>query len=331
MKLLSYLILFAISSLFIACNNEIDEDINPETLSEFHKNMDEVILTSQENIQTWYRYPVPNVNGYKKIVKKEGRFLSLVNAKSPSAKVLPTTGSRLQLSYDGLHWEDMNVELPGGYQAIVATKKYFYAVGHSLKNREKGSVIRSIDGFFWEEVLICDSVLFDIIETKEGMFAVGLNGQIAHLKEDGMWVTSTLGQYGLFDLVYGNKLLITGDPYALFSDAGTGNFNLIKHDFEVIGLRHSLYHEGLYLFFSSDFVLRYDGTRFYPPRKKSSTLNEVVYQSQFVSLDEDVLASDDGLTWTKIAELEVVDQNITGLDTAHSFISGSDIIFTQKY
>jgi len=49
-------------------------------------------------------------------------------------------------------------------------------------------------------------------------------------------------------------------------------------------------------------VQQYDGKRFFAPLKKASQLTEVIYKNQFMSLDKDVLVSDDGVTWTKILD-----------------------------
>lgn len=336
MKLTLICISFVILFVLNGCNVNDDgsyndtSNITPESYNEFISNLDPIIVQSQLDIKTWYKYTVPGVNRRGKIARNESKFIALIDPISPGPKEIPISGSRVIYSEDGLNWNEIDVELPGIYSSIIYSNTYFYAVGKPIENQLIGSIARSIDGYIWEEVLVSQSNLFDIIITNDTFVAVGLNGSIITSKDGLNWTEKSIGNYSLYNAVYGDKVLITGDAQVIFSSNDTNTWSLLKNDIQAVGVRHSLYVNGLYLLFSNDFTLIYDGNNFNPIRRESN-LKEVVYENQFLNVEEEVSTSTDGITWTKIAILEVIDENTTNININESFISGSDIIFVENF
>ncbi len=322
-------------------SDESGSNINTSTLevplppsdSEFINSLDTVTLKSKTEIETWYKYSVPNVNRNKKIVKKDGRFLALIDPYIPP-KLVAETGSTLIYSEDGLNWYDMNVELPSVCSSIIATETFFYAVGSSIKG-SRGNVIRSINGYSWEEVYLSKDALsyLSAVANRDGsLIAVGSSGDIVISKDGVNWEEKYFGRYQLFNISYSeNELVVAGGINMLSTkDKNMENWTLLDNNNLIQGTSNNLYANGLFLLIGSKVTRIYDGNIF-KYIKRESNLKEVVYKDKFLNIDENnVYISIDSITWTKIAEIELVDENTTALDVDSSFIYGTDIIFTKK-
>lgn len=64
--------------------------------------------------------------------KKDGRFLALIDALPASPKAILTTGSRVESSYDGLHWEEVLVS-EHQFSAIEEGNGTIVAVGFNAQ------------------------------------------------------------------------------------------------------------------------------------------------------------------------------------------------------
>ena len=127
----------------------------------------------------------------------------------------------------------------------------------------------------------------------------------------------------------GKNILISGDPGVILSTSDSKNWNLIKHDIEALSVRNGLYANNRYLFTADSSILIYNNNEFLPLKKES--INKVtVYKNEFLSLGEDILLSDDGITWTAVAKIEELDINSIDVNLDNFIIVGSDIIFPQE-
>jgi len=288
-------------------------------------------------IETWYRYTVPKVKNNNRIVKKDGIFIALVDPYRPE-KVFPLAiqsgpknGSTLISSIDGITWVEMNVELPGTYISIIETPTYFYAVGLSLNNYKLGSIVRSIDGKVWEEVLVFKRNLSDIAIWNGTLVAVGPYGDIVTSKDGTTWEEKKIDTHQLYSIAYSeNELIVSGDIKMLSTKDMEYWISLDTAISQYTAVRNSLFANGLFMLVTYDSTHIFDGNNFRYVERKSN-LKEVVYHNKFLSFDENsVSISSDGITWTKLAELKSVDENTTNLNVEKSFISGSDIIFPSN-
>jgi len=291
------------------------------------------------SIQTWYRYKVPNERGgwSNDITKKDGKYIAIVNRHVPDKQVIQYN-STLISSRDGVNWNNMNIELPGQYAAILATEKYIYAVGWNPRggspSENPGSIIRSLDGYNWEEIYVSKNMLYNIVKKGDNFIAAGR--QTIVTSEDGInWIEKNYDDFFLFKTIaYSqNEVLLSGDTGVVISSKDMKNWNFldtVKNN--SYGIQNSLFANNLFLMFADRKTLIYDGKEIkYIPWNSVSYSNEVVYKNRFLSLqDNNVSISNDGVTWTKIAELKIADENTTNLNFEDSFASDNNIIFPQK-
>lgn len=300
--------------------------------SELINILESAIFKSEKELKTWYKFSVPNVNGNNKIVKRDGRFLALIDPYTPP-KEIATTGSRLIYSEDGINWYDMSVELPIVCSSIIATEDFLYAVGDSYQSSQAGSIIRSSDSYNWEEVYLSKnnlSNLSNIIDRNGILIAVGLYGDIIISKDGYNWEEKNFGNYQLSNISYSDNELIVAGGINILSTKDMENWTLLDNDNLIESTANNLYANGLFLLIDYNLTRIYNGNSF-TYIKRGSNLKEVVYEDKFLNLDENASISSDGITWTTIAKIELVDENTTGLNVEKSFISGSDIIFTEKF
>lgn len=288
------------------------------------------IYKEGNNLETWYRFTVPNVFGDNKIVKKDGKFMALRSGIS-GAKLIKRDGDTLLTSDDGIHWSETNVVLPGSYNSMIVTPTYFYAAGSPLSNFTKGSIVRSRDGITWEEVYVSNTKLFHVEIANDTLIAVGRDHHVITSKDGVNWEEKTLTNKAsaLYDITYSeDETVVAGDVKAVFSTKDSGKtWQQLPTTTHAYGIRNNLYANGIFLLISYDYTLIYDGKNITYVQRDSNT-KEVVYKDRFVSFDNDnVFSSTDGITWTKIAHLKTADENTTGLNFEESFISGTDIIF----
>jgi len=275
---------------------------------------------------------VPNVtlnaNGNSKIVKKGSNFLALIDPYIPP-KQIATTGSTLISSEDGINWNNINVELPGTYFSIISTPTFYYAVGHSLGSNKLGSIVRSTDGYTWEEVFVSKSNLYDIAMTDDTLVAVGINGDIATSKDGIEWEEKSLGNYSFYNISYSDNEWVVAGGIHMFSTKDRENWTFLDNNSLTEGTQNNLYANGKFLLMSNSLTRVYDGNSFKYINRESN-LKEVVYNNRFLNLeDKNVSISSDGIVWSKIAEMKLADENTTGLNIEKSFISGSDVIFQR--
>ena len=331
------IMLISILSTFVGCNrgnvpkftadicSNKSLNITPSDRTRLLNTLGSVIVKSKPIQKTWYKF-TPKVDS--NIAYKENLFMAFSNPIGTGSKVLPTEGSSVLYSEDGLHWSKKEDKLSGVYKKIVVAKDYFYAIGRVVSEASKATIVRSKDGEGWEEVFSIASSNFQDIKYVNGqIIAVGLNGLVATSKDGTSWKKQKLCNYSFYNIVTdGKKLLISGDAGVILSSTDGENWTLLKHDIEALGMRDSIYNNGKYLFSSNDTVLIYD-KNFTPLKKDTDMKNIAVYKNLFVSLGSNVMLSDDAKVWTKVAKLKTLNINTTEVNLNNFIVVGSDIIF----
>ena len=329
--------LISILSTFVGCNRSYvpkftadicsnkSLNITPSDRTKFLNTLGSVTVKSNPIQKTWYKF-TPKVDS--NIAYKKNLFMAFSNPIGTGSKVLPTEGSSVLYSKDGLHWSKREDKLSGVYKKIVVAKDYFYAIGRAVSEASKATIVRSKDGDNWEEVFSTAFSNFQDIKYVNGrIIAVGLNGLVATSKDGTSWKKQKLCNYSFYNIVTdGKKLLIAGDAGVILSSTNGENWSLVKHDIEALGMRDSVYSNGKYLFSSNDTVLIYD-KNFTPLKKDSDMKNIAVYKNQFISLGSDVMLSDDARVWTKVAKLKTLNSSRAKVKLDNFIVVGSDIIF----
>lgn len=337
MKKTLSILLISILSTFVGCNGSdakksttdlcSNESLNiePSDTTKFLDSLESVTVKSNPVQKTWYKSS-PKVDS--NIAYKENLFMAFINPRGTGSKVLPTEGSSVLYSEDGLNWSKKEDKLSGIYQKIIVVKDYFYAIGFPIIGASKATIIRSKDGEDWEEVFsVASSKFKDIKYVDKKIIAVGTYGLVAISADGTGWKKQKVCNYSFYNIVTdGKKLLISGDAGVMLSSTNGENWSLVKHDIEALGVRNGTYTNSKYLFSSSDTILIYD-KNFTSLKKDTNMKSLSVYKNQFVSLGDDVMLSDDAKVWTKIAKLEELNTNITEVDLDSLIIVGSDIIF----
>lgn len=306
------------------CSNEA-LNIEPSDTTKFLNSLESVTVKLNPVQKTWYKYS-PKVDS--NIAYKNNLFMAFSNPIGTGSKVLPTEGSSVLYSEDGLHWSKKEDKLLGTYHKIIVAKDYFYAIGNPISEASKATIIRSKDGDDWEEVFQSVSSTFQDIKYVNGkIIAVGLNGLIA-ISEDGTnWKKQKLCNYSFYNIVTDKKhILISGDTGVILSSTNGKNWSMLKHDIEVLGVRKGVYNNGKYLFSSDNTILIYN--KIFTPLKRDTDMKSIgIYKNQFLSFGDDIMLSDDAKIWTKVAKVEELDTNIIEIDLDNFIILGSDIIF----
>jgi hypothetical protein len=314
---------------FSGCDSS---NVTPDNYKKFLNELSEITIVKKDNLETWNRLQVPNVSGRKKIAVKDSNFIALVNPISEK-KALSTTGSTVLNSDNGLNWKGIDVTLEGIYNAIISTPNYFYAVGTSLSDRQKGSVIRSIDGKTWEEVFISNHPLNDVVYTDGMLIAVGLNGLIIDSNDGKNWKTQSIGNnISLYCIVDGeaSHTFVEGDPGVVYMSDDNKKWNKLETKVPTVGLRNGLYLNGKYLLFSNDYTLIYSHNKIDAIKKKSAS-NEIIYQNNFMDImNSKALISNDGKNWEEKANVQDINSSITDIELKNFLIYGSSIIFINN-
>ncbi|HHH19328.1 MAG TPA: hypothetical protein ENK86_02280 [Campylobacterales bacterium] len=322
--------------IIIGCDNNTEKtktdtcstetlNISPTKLREFVDSLNTVSIKSNPIQKTWYKYS-PNVDS--NIVYKDNLFIAFVHPEGTGSKVLPTEGSTISYSEDGLNWIHIDEKLSGVYTKIITVDDYYYAIGYPIENSYNSTIIRSKNGYEWESVFSVKSTKIQDIEYVDNkIIAVGTHGLVA-FSEDGIdWEKRKLCEYSFYDITTSsNEIVISGDPGVILSSTNGESWNLIKHDIEAVGVRDGIYANERYLFSTNDTILIYDKN--FLPLKKSTNMHQIgVYENSFLSLGEDVMLSDNAEIWTKIAKVEKLDVHTTEVDLTNFIIVNSEIIF----
>ncbi len=326
MKELIMLIFLTLLLFLQGCNNSV----TPSSYKTFLNQLSNVTIIKKENLETWYRLKIANVDGYKKIASKNGSFIALANPVS-HGKVISKTGDKIVSSSDGLNWIDTNKTLDIVNATIISTPDYFYAVGASLENRQKGAIVRSSDGLTWEKVYDSANPLKDIVYANNTFIAVGLNGNIVNSADGKNWQTNHIGDnISLYCAIAGNKeFLAIGDPNAIYSSKDAKNWKKISTELPTVGIRNGIYKNGMYLLFSNDYMLIYKNNKFTPLKKKSN-LMETIYNDEFIDLNNTmVISSNDGERWIEKAKITDIDSTFTSDDFKDYFILNNTLIFVK--